>query len=72
MQLAALASTLWTIGFKLVIFEFRLACYQWGNSWCLYSFCLIGFRLGHVKLIVIIIMIIIIVIIIAVIMMAVV
>ena len=35
-----------TVGSKLGVFEFRLACYQWGNSWCLYSFCLIGRRLG--------------------------
>ena len=35
-----------TVGSKLGAFEFRLACYQWGNSWCLYSFCLIRRRLG--------------------------
>lgn len=35
-----------TIGFKLNIFEFGLASYQWGNSWCLYSLHLIGCWLG--------------------------
>ena len=31
-----LVSTQTTMGFKFGIFEFELACYQWGNSWCLY------------------------------------
>lgn len=43
---AALGPTRATAGSKLGALEFRLACYQWGNSWCLYSFCLIGPRLG--------------------------
>ena len=43
---AGCGSTRLTVGSKLGAFEFRLACYQWGNSWCLYSFCLIRRRLG--------------------------
>ena len=31
---------------KFSAFEFRLACYQRGNSWCMYSFYLIGYWLG--------------------------
>lgn len=42
MRLATWVSTRTTVGSKLGIFEFRLAWYQWGNSWSLYSFCLIG------------------------------
>ena len=45
-QLATCGPTRSTVGSKLGVFEFRLARYQWGNSWCLYSFCLIGRRLG--------------------------
>ena len=50
MRLATCMPTLATIESKLGVFEFRLACYQWGNSWCLYSLCLIGRRLGFVRL----------------------
>lgn len=45
-QLARRGPTRSTVRSKLGALEFRLACYQWGNSWCLYSFCLIGRRLG--------------------------
>lgn len=46
MRLVTWVSTRSTAESKLGVFEFRLACYQWGNSWCLYSFCLIRRRLG--------------------------
>lgn len=51
-RLTARVVTRLTRMFKFGIFEFRLACYQWGNSWCLYSFYLIGYRLSMRRMIV--------------------